>query len=371
MSIQVDESAGSAHRDHEDAVLEDSATARDVTELLRTDKPALGVSHYVRSLIETSSQPLVTVSPTGLISGVNEATVTLTGRSRESLIGAVFSDYFAQPTNDRDPCGSHAGIDRRPLGPDLPPPGADLRRGRAGSRDSGPRPRDSNAELEQFAYIASHDLAEPLRVISGPISLLARRYEGQLDEKADEFIRIAVDGCQRMQAIINALLAVSGLGGLDGTLDAVDCNQIVDSAVAALAVAIDESGAEVSVGALPTLRAEATQLSLVFQNLLSNALKFVRPGVRPRVVVAAERAGDGWCFSVIDNGIGVDPAHRERIFGMFKRLHGRDDYAGTGIGLALVKKIVEQHGGVIGVDAGSRGGSRFWFTLPQYESCAA
>jgi light-regulated signal transduction histidine kinase (bacteriophytochrome) len=221
----------------------------------------------------------------------------------------------------------------------------------------------SNEDLEQFAYVASHDLSEPLRAISGPISLLARRYEGQLDDEADEYIGFAVDGCTRMQAIIDGLLAYSRVGRLEGTLSPVDCNLVATAAVAGLASVITETGAEVSVGELPTVRSEATQLSLVFQNLISNAVKFMAPGVRPHIVVGAERAGNRWRFSVTDNGIGIEPQHRDRIFGMFKRLHGREDYPGTGIGLALVKKIVERHGGTVGIDAGPEGGSRFWFAL--------
>jgi len=220
----------------------------------------------------------------------------------------------------------------------------------------------SNAELEQFAYVASHDLSEPLRAISGPIQLLARRYEGQLGEEADEYIGFAVDGCQRMQDIINGLLGYSRVGRVEGVLAPVDCNLVVRAALSGLASVIKETGADVSVGELPTVRADVTQLSLVFQNLISNALKFVAPGVRPVVVVGTERFGDGWRFTVTDNGIGIDRRHRDRIFGMFKRLHGREDYPGTGIGLALVKKIVERHGGGIGVDERPESGSRFWFT---------
>jgi light-regulated signal transduction histidine kinase (bacteriophytochrome) len=220
----------------------------------------------------------------------------------------------------------------------------------------------SNADLEQFAWVASHDLSEPLRAISGPISLLARRYEGRLDADADEYIGFAVDGCQRMQAIIDGLLAYSRVGRLEGTLAPVDCNLTVRAALTGLASVIAETGADVSVDALPTVRAEATELSQVFQNLISNALKFVAPGVRPQVVVGAERAGDAWRFSVTDNGIGIAAEHRERIFGMFKRLHGREDYPGTGIGLALVKKILERNGGSIGIDDSPLGGIRFWFT---------
>jgi PAS domain S-box-containing protein len=223
----------------------------------------------------------------------------------------------------------------------------------------------SNEELEQFAYVASHDLSEPLRAISGPISLLARRYRDQLDPEADQFIEFAVDGCRRMQAIIDDLLALSRAGRVDGELQAVDCNALVSGVVAGLGARIAETGATVRVEPLPTILSQPTQLGQVFQNLISNALKFIPPGVVPEVVVSAERIGDEWDFSVTDNGIGIEARHRERIFGMFKRLHSRAEYEGSGIGLALCKRIVERQGGRIGVDAAASGrGSCFWFALP-------
>ena len=223
----------------------------------------------------------------------------------------------------------------------------------------------SNAELEQFAYVASHDLSEPLRAISGPISLVARRYQGQLDEEADQFIAFAVDGCRRMQSLIDGLLAFSRVGRLERDVGPTDANVVLDNVLAALAPSIEETGAAVTVERLPVVLAEPGQLGQVFQNLIANAIKFVAPGIAPNVSVTSERDAVQWRFSVTDNGIGIDARHRERIFGMFKRLHGRDEYPGTGIGLALVKKIVERHGGQVGVDDPPGGtGCRFWFTLP-------
>jgi len=239
-----------------------------------------------------------------------------------------------------------------------------LRRASALERAKLPLGR-SNEELEQFAYVASHDLSEPLRAISGPISLLARRYRGELDAEADQFIEFAVDGCRRMQAIIDDLLALSRAGRVDGELQAVDCNVLVKGVVAGLGARIAETGAIVRVDPLPTVVSQPTQLGQVFQNLISNALKFIPPGVVPEVVVSAERIGDEWDFSVVDNGIGIEPRHRERIFGMFKRLHSRTEFEGSGIGLALCKRIVEREGGRIGVDTAPSGqGSCFWFALP-------
>ena len=223
----------------------------------------------------------------------------------------------------------------------------------------------SNEELEQFAYIASHDLSEPLRAISGPISLLARRYHDQIDAEADQFIDFAVDGCRRMQAIIDDLLAFSRAGRVDGELQSVDCNLLVHTVIAELGQRIAETGATVAVDPLPTVASHPTQLGQVFQNLISNGLKFVGPGVAPEVVVSAEQTTGEWRFSVTDNGIGIEARHRERIFGMFKRLHGRSEYAGSGIGLALCKRIVQREGGRIGVEEAPSGkGTRFWFALP-------
>jgi PAS domain S-box-containing protein len=223
----------------------------------------------------------------------------------------------------------------------------------------------SNEELEQFAYIASHDLSEPLRAISGPISLLARRYRDQLDPEADQFIEFAVDGCRRMQAMIDDLLAFSRAGRADGDIEQVDCNLLVNSVIAGLGPRIAETGATVRLDPLPTVAGQPIQLGQVFQNLVSNALKFVAPGVVPEVVISAERIGDEWDFSVTDNGIGIEPRYRERIFGMFKRLHNRSEYEGSGIGLALCKRIIERTGGRIGVDEAPSGqGSSFWFALP-------
>ena len=223
----------------------------------------------------------------------------------------------------------------------------------------------SNEELEQFAYIASHDLSEPLRAISGPISLLARRYRDQLDPEAHQFIEFGVDGCRRMQAMIDDLLAFSRAGRFDEELQFVDCNLLVQTVIGALGPRIAETGAVVRADPLPTVASQPTRLGQVFQNLISNALKFIPPGVVPEVVVSAERIGDDWDFSVTDNGIGIEPRHRDRIFGMFKRLHSRAEYEGTGIGLALCKRIVEREGGRIGVESAPSGkGSRFWFALP-------
>jgi PAS domain S-box-containing protein len=223
----------------------------------------------------------------------------------------------------------------------------------------------SNTDLAQFAYVASHDLSEPLRMVSSYVQLLADRYAGQLDSDADEFIGFAVDGAARMKALIDDLLAYSRAGASAVIRRPVDVAALLVSALADLELAITVSGGSVSVGDLPTVTGDPGQLAQVFQNLLSNALKFVAPGQVPHVKVSAERDGQAWCFAVQDDGIGIDAAHRARIFLMFKRLHGRAEYPGTGIGLALCHKIVTRFGGRIWIeDPAVGGGSVFRFTLP-------
>lgn len=222
----------------------------------------------------------------------------------------------------------------------------------------------SNTDLAQFAYVASHDLSEPLRMVSSYVQLLATRYSGQLDADADEFITFAVDGAARMKVLIDDLLAYSRAGGSVALRRPIDCGVLVRGALADLDRVVVESGARVVVDDLPVIDGDPGQLALVFQNLLANALKFVSDERPAEIRVRAERAGAAWCFSVEDNGIGVPEVHRERIFMMFKRLHGRNEYPGTGIGLALCHKIVGRLGGRIWLEGQPDHGSVFRFTLP-------
>ena len=221
----------------------------------------------------------------------------------------------------------------------------------------------SNKELEQFAYVASHDLQEPLRMVASYCQMLAKRYKGKLDSDADDFINFAVDGAKRMQNLINDLLAYSRAGQKRREFTPTNCNSIVEETCQSLKTAIDESGATVDVALLPTVMADPVQLGQVFQNLIGNALKF-RGDHAPTVRVKVERRADDWLFSIADNGIGMAPEHLERIFLIFQRLHNQSQYPGTGIGLAVVKKIIERHGGRIWVESTPGSGSTFFFTLP-------
>jgi signal transduction histidine kinase len=221
----------------------------------------------------------------------------------------------------------------------------------------------SNSELEQFAYVASHDLQEPLRKVASFCQLLQRRYGGQLDAKADEYIEHAVDGAKRMQALINDLLAFSRVGRTAQRREPVSCAVLLAQAWANLAPDVRRTHATIEVGELPVVLGEASLLTAVFQNLIGNALKF-RADEPPRVSVSVRRDGDFWLFSFSDNGIGIEPEYAERIFVIFQRLHDKATYPGTGIGLAMVRKIIEYHSGRIWLDTTITAGARFWFTLP-------
>jgi PAS domain S-box-containing protein len=285
------------------------------------------------------------------------------------IVGAV--DFFSPHIQEPDPAlidlmgtiGAQLGgfVQRKDAEAELAATAAELRT-RATELER------SNADLEQFAYVASHDLSEPLRMVSGFSQLLQKRYGGKLDAEADEFIGYTVDGVNRMQTLIDDLLAFSRVGRGDREMTEVDAGAVARRALESLSAPVAETQAEVAIGELPTVRGEERELGQLFQNLISNALKF-HGDDPPRVRVAAEvePGGREWAFAVADNGIGIESHHAERIFKMFQRLHGRDAYPGTGIGLAICKKIVEHHGGRLWVEPSPEGGSVFKFTLAASE----
>jgi PAS domain S-box-containing protein len=363
-------------------------------------------SHYSRSLLEASLDPLVTISPEGKVTDVNQATESVTGVPRAQLIGTDFARYFTEPQKAeagyqkvlaegqvrdypltiRHTSGRvtdvlyHATVYRNEAGA--------VRGVFAAARDITEhkraeaelaRYRDhleelvklrtaelarSNEDLEQFAYVASHDLQEPLRAVGGYVKLLQHRFPEKLDAKAREYIAGAADGAERMQRLIADLLAFSRVGTRGGAFAPADLNALLRDALNNLQTSITEAGAKVTSDPLPSLTVDATQIGQLFQNLIGNAIKF-RSERAPEIHVGACQEKEHWLFWVRDNGIGIEPQYAGRIFQIFQRLHSRKHYPGTGIGLAICKKIVERHGGEIRVESEPVQGSTFYYSIPE------
>jgi signal transduction histidine kinase len=221
----------------------------------------------------------------------------------------------------------------------------------------------SNRDLEQFAYVASHDLQEPLRIVAAYTQLLGERYRGKLDADADKYIHYAVDGALRMQTLVRDLLAFSRAGRQGMETEQLDANELIRHAMLNLEASFRESGAKVHFDRLPMITANRSQLQQVFQNLIANAIKF-HGAVPPQIEISAEENAGAWSFSVKDNGIGIAPEHMDSIFVIFHRLHTREEYPGNGIGLSICKKIIERHGGKIWVESEPGRGTTFRFTIP-------
>ena len=341
-----------------------------------------------RGLLESAPDAIVIVNHSGEIALVNSQAEKLFGYSRDELSGQrieiLVPDRFKTKhrehfIRERKVRSLWAGLElhgRRKDGSEFPAEISlspmETEEGMLLSsaiRDISDRKRSdenlrrSNAELERFAYVASHDLQEPLRAIAGCVGILEQQYRDKLDRGAGELIRHAVEGAKRMQTLIQDLLAYSRVGTSGKIFGPVDCNAALDAAMTNLGTAIRESGAVITHDPLPTLTADQTQLAQLFQNLIGNSITFSR-GRRPEIHVGAQRGDGGWLFSVRDNGIGIDPQYHERIFVIFQRLHTRTEYPGTGIGLAICKRIVECHGGTISVHSEPGKGTTFCFTIP-------
>jgi PAS domain S-box-containing protein len=384
------------------------------TENKRAGETAERLSHQVRSILEAAGEGIYGSDAEGLLTFVNPAATgilgyeagELVGRSSHALWHHTRRDGTAYPVED---CRLHAALRTgsttqgedwfwRKDGSGLPVQLAaapikesgkvvgavvtfnDITERKRAEEALAKRTRElmyseealkqkaqelsrSNAELQQFAYVASHDLQEPLRTMASFAQLLQRRYQGKLDASGDDFIHFIVDGAIRMQGLIHDLLAYSRVGSRGKDFVATDCTAVFDQAVANLQAAIAESAAVVTRDPLPTVPCDGEQLIHVFQNLIGNSIKF-RDSPAPRVHVAAEKRPSDWVFSVKDNGIGIDPQYAKRIFEVFQRLHNRTEYPGSGIGLAIAKKIVERHGGCIWVESQPHQGATFLFTLP-------
>ena len=271
--------------------------------------------------------------------------------------------YVARETDEIE--AERARVERANLeaAPALAERAEELERANAELAETTARLERSNEELQRFATVASHDLREPLRVVSGFADLLARRHADNLGPDGQRFVEAITGGVARMDEMISDLLAYARAGRADQPLESVDANDVVADTLSGLERAIEDAGAQVEVDDLPLVKGNPAALRQLFQNLIANAIKFVPEGTAPRVRVWAAEVPEGWRFTVRDNGIGIDPQQAGRIFGMFTRLHGADRYPGTGVGLAVCQRIVDVHGGHIWVEEAPGGGSQFMFTI--------
>jgi PAS domain S-box-containing protein len=386
--------------DSEGKILRWFGTNTDISAHKEAEKHLAQMEARYRGLLEAAPDAMVVVNPSGEIVLLNVQAEKQFGYSRDELVGQkvknIIPDGFAErliadgTRSAADALTQQIGTGielsgRRKNGSEFPleimlsplesPEGILVT---AAIRNISERKKSeehlgktvgelkrSNEELQQFAYVSSHDLQEPLRMVASYTQLLAKRYKGRLDSDADEFIAFAVDGCNRMQGLIQDLLAYSRAGTTGKPLCDVSGEDALQGALTNLRITIGHSGAVVTHDSLPALMTDKTQLTQVFQNLVGNAIKY-RSAEAPRVHVSAAKNGDNeWIFSVRDNGLGIAPQYFERIFILFQRLHGRNEFEGTGIGLAICKKVLERLGGRIWVESQPEMGSTFYFALPE------
>jgi signal transduction histidine kinase len=321
---------------------------------------AVGFLIAVASVIAAVLVAFVVITGIGLRRAVLRPVSQLAAEVRDVASGAVHQDVRAVGPREIVELGADVDAMRARILHDLDEAKAVNRRLDEQAQDL----ERSNRDLEQFAYVASHDLQEPLRKVSSFCQLLQRRYGGQLDERADQYIGFAVDGAQRMQQLINDLLAFSRVGRTTEGFERVDMNAVAKAAVAQLDAMRAEVDGSVELGELPVVLGDRALLRQLLINLVGNGLKFGRPDVPPQVRVQAFQDGVDWQLEVVDNGIGIEPEYADKVFVIFQRLHNRDSYPGTGIGLALAKKIVEFHGGRIGIVPTDGPGTTIRFSLP-------
>ena len=327
----------------------------------------------VRKIINANPDGIVVVDVDGLVLFANPAASLLFDRSLDRMIGELFGYPVVRGESTELNIGLKKVAEMRLANIEWYGIAASLitLRDISERKDIEQEAKDksialehSNAELQSFAYAISHDLQEPLRMISSYVKLLGRRYKGKLDQDADDFINYAVDGVDRLSHMITDLLDYSRVDAHGQEQQPTQSFQILQDALANLDSAIQESGAVIDVSNLPVVMADPHQLARLFQNLISNAIKYRSPDRRPKIVLNAIRQGECWKFSISDNGIGIEPESSGRLFQLFQRLHNRQEYPGTGIGLATCKKIVEQLGGRIWIESTPGEGSIFYFTLP-------
>jgi PAS domain S-box-containing protein len=373
----------------------------DITERKRAETALREGEARLRAIVDTAVDGIITIDEGGIIGSFNPAAERLFGFRPEEVIGENVKILMPAPyreehdgylanyarTGQRKIIGiGREVVGRRKSGDTFPMDLAvsevqlgerrlftglvrdisERKRAEAALEKQAQELARSNVELERFAYIASHDLQEPMRTVSSFVQLLARRYQGQLDSEADEFIGFITDGVQRMRTLIDDLLEYSRVSSRGAALLPTDAEKVLMQVIGAMQATIDSEQAEITHDPLPTVIADRTQLGQVLQNLIANAIKF-HGAERPRIHISARCDGDAWSFAVADNGIGIPQQYQERIFVIFQRLHTIEEYGGTGIGLAICQKIVERHGGRIWVESTPGQGATFHFTLPRRE----